>query len=114
MVIAYPTLIAPLFNKFESLAEGDLRERILALTRQLGFTTSGVYTMDGSRRSAHSNAYFTGLGKARRIVYVSCDPATLARDLSRIGAAYRLERLVLLDALPQTHHVESIAMLVRI
>lgn len=68
MVVAYPTLIAPLFNKFEPLAEGELRERILALTRQLGFTASGVYTMDGSRRSTHSNAYFTGLGKAKRIV----------------------------------------------
>lgn len=68
MVVAYPTLIAPLFNKFEPLAEGELRERILALTRQLGFTASGIYTMDGSRRSTHSNAYFTGLGKAKRIV----------------------------------------------
>jgi STE24 endopeptidase len=67
-VILYPTLIAPLFNKFEPLKEGELRERILALAEKAGFKTSGIYTMDGSKRSAHSNAYFTGLGKAKRIV----------------------------------------------
>jgi STE24 endopeptidase len=68
MVVLYPSLIAPLFNKFEPLNEGELRRRILALADQLGFQTSGIFTMDGSRRSAHSNAYFTGLGKTKRIV----------------------------------------------
>ncbi|MBI2347306.1 MAG: M48 family metallopeptidase [Deltaproteobacteria bacterium] len=68
MVILYPTLIAPLFNKFEPLKEGELRERILTLVGKTGFQTSGIYTMDGSRRSTHSNAYFTGLGRAKRIV----------------------------------------------
>jgi len=68
MVIVYPTLIAPLFNKFEPLKDGELRERILALAGQVGFKTGGIYTMDGSRRSAHSNAYFTGIGKTKRIV----------------------------------------------
>jgi STE24 endopeptidase len=68
MVVLYPSLIAPLFNKFEPLPEGELRRRILALANQLGFKTSGIFTMDGSRRSAHSNAYFTGLGKSKRIV----------------------------------------------
>jgi STE24 endopeptidase len=68
MVIIYPTLIAPLFNKFEPLKDGALRERILRLAQQVGFKTSGIFSMDGSRRSAHSNAYFTGLGKAKRIV----------------------------------------------
>jgi STE24 endopeptidase len=68
MVIVYPTLIAPLFNKFEPLNEGEFRDRILALADQVGFKTSGIYSMDGSRRSAHSNAYFTGIGKAKRIV----------------------------------------------
>ena len=68
MVVLYPSLIAPLFNKFEALPEGELRRRILALADQLGFKTSGIFTMDGSRRSAHSNAYFTGLGKTKRIV----------------------------------------------
>jgi STE24 endopeptidase len=68
MVIIFPTLIAPLFNTFEPLKEGELRERILALADQVGFKTTGIYSMDGSKRSAHSNAYFTGLGKAKRIV----------------------------------------------
>ncbi len=68
MVMIYPTLIAPLFNKFEPLRDGELRQRILALADQVGFKTDGVYTMDGSRRSAHSNAYFTGIGKTKRIV----------------------------------------------
>ena len=68
MVIAYPTLIAPLFNKFESLPEGELRNRILHLAEQVGFKTNGIFSMDGSKRSAHSNAYFTGIGKTKRIV----------------------------------------------
>jgi STE24 endopeptidase len=68
MVAVYPTLIAPLFNKFEPLPEGELRNRILHLAEQVGFKAQGIYSMDGSRRSAHSNAYFTGLGKAKRIV----------------------------------------------
>jgi STE24 endopeptidase len=68
MVILYPTWIAPLFNKFEPLREGELRNRILRLANQVGFKMSGIYSMDGSKRSTHSNAYFTGLGKAKRIV----------------------------------------------
>jgi STE24 endopeptidase len=68
MVIVFPTLIAPLFNKFEPLKEGEFKQRILAMADKIGFKTGGIFTMDGSRRSAHSNAYFTGLGKAKRIV----------------------------------------------
>jgi len=68
MIVIYPTFIAPLFNKFAPLKEGELRDRILRLSEQVGFQTSGIYSMDGSRRSAHSNAYFTGLGRAKRIV----------------------------------------------
>ena len=68
MVIIYPTLIAPIFNKFEPLKEGEFRNRILALANRVGFKTDGIYTMDGSKRSAHSNAYFTGIGKSKRIV----------------------------------------------
>ena len=68
MIVIFPTFIAPWFNKFEPLREGELRDRILALAKQLGFKTSGIYTMDGSKRSAHSNAYFTGLGRSKRIV----------------------------------------------
>lgn len=68
MVIVYPTLIAPLFNKFEPLPESELRNQILRLAERVGFKTSGIFSMDGSKRSAHSNAYFTGIGKAKRIV----------------------------------------------
>ena len=68
MIVIFPTLIAPLFNKFEPLKEGEFRDRILALAKQIGFKTSGIYSMDGSKRSGHSNAYFTGIGKAKRIV----------------------------------------------
>jgi len=68
MIVIFPTFIAPWFNKFETLKEGEFRERILALANQIGFATSGIFTMDGSKRSAHSNAYFTGIGKAKRIV----------------------------------------------
>ena len=68
MIVLYPTVIAPLFNKFEPLKEGEFRDRILQLAEQVGFKTSGIFTMDGSKRSGHSNAYFTGLGRAKRIV----------------------------------------------
>ena len=68
LIIVFPTFIAPWFNKFEPLASGELRDRILALANQIGFEASGIFLMDGSKRSAHSNAYFTGIGKAKRIV----------------------------------------------
>lgn len=68
LMVIFPTFIAPWFNKFEPLKEGELRARILALAEEIGFQTSGIYSMDGSKRSAHSNAYFTGIGKAKRIV----------------------------------------------
>ena len=69
MIWAYPTLIAPLFNRFEPLPDGAMKTRIEALLTRCGFHSSGLYVMDGSRRSSHGNAYFTGLGKAKRIVF---------------------------------------------
>lgn len=68
MLIIYPTLIAPLFNKFTPLEEGPLKERLETLAEKTGFTLKGLFVVDGSRRSGHSNAYFTGIGKAKRIV----------------------------------------------
>jgi STE24 endopeptidase len=62
-------LIAPIFNKFEPLKDSALAERIGALMSRAGFASKGVFVMDGSRRSAHGNAYFTGLGRAKRIVF---------------------------------------------
>jgi len=65
----YPTLIAPLFNKFEPLADASLRERVERLLVRCRFAAKGLFVMDGSRRSSHGNAYFTGFGRARRIVF---------------------------------------------
>jgi len=64
----YPTVLAPIFNKFTVLPEGELRESILALARRTGFRAGGIYLMDASRRTAHGNAYFTGLFGQKRIV----------------------------------------------
>lgn len=68
MIVVYPMFIMPLFNKFEPMAEGSLRERLMALGARTGFTAKTILVMDGSRRSAHSNAFFTGFGRFRRIV----------------------------------------------
>jgi len=69
IMFVYPTWIAPLFNKFSPLAEGEMRSRIEALLLRCGFRSGGLFVMDGSRRSAHGNAYFTGFGKTKRIVF---------------------------------------------
>jgi STE24 endopeptidase len=69
MIWAYPAFIAPLFNKFSPLEDEALAERIRALLQRAGFSSRGLYVMDGSRRSSHGNAYFTGLGKNKRIVF---------------------------------------------
>lgn len=69
MMVLYPTFIAPLFNKFEPMPAGELRSRIEALLERCGFRSDGLFVMDGSRRSAHGNAYFTGFGKGKRIVF---------------------------------------------
>ncbi len=66
---AFPTLIAPLFNKFTPLQHTELKTAIQALLRRTGFKSKGIFVMDGSRRSSHGNAYFTGLGKSKRIVF---------------------------------------------
>jgi STE24 endopeptidase len=68
-LLIYPTVIAPLFNKFTPLADAPLKERIESLLARCGFRSSGLFVMDGSKRSAHGNAYFTGFGRAKRIVF---------------------------------------------
>ncbi len=78
MIWAYPTFIAPLFNKFEPLPDGEMKQTIEALLQRCGFTSNGLFVMDGSRRSSHGNAYFTGLGNAKRIVFFD----TLLKQLS--------------------------------
>jgi len=69
LVVAFPRWIAPLFNRFTPLEEGELRARIERLLARCGFTASGLFVMDGSRRSSHGNAYFTGFGRTKRIVF---------------------------------------------
>ncbi len=69
LVMVFPRWIAPLFNRFTPLEEGDLRSRIEALIARCGFHAKGLFVMDGSRRSSHGNAYFTGFGAEKRIVF---------------------------------------------
>ena len=68
-LFVYPTWIAPLFNKFAPLDDAQLRARVEALLARCGFASSGLFVMDGSKRSSHGNAYFTGFGKSKRIVF---------------------------------------------
>ena len=69
LLFIYPSFIAPLFNKFMPLQDESLKARISALLQKCGFTAQGLFVMDGSKRSAHGNAYFTGFGKTKRIVF---------------------------------------------
>ena len=68
-LVLYPTVIAPLFNKFEPLADESIKARVQALMARCGFKAKGLFVMDGSKRSAHANAYFTGFGAAKRVVF---------------------------------------------
>ena len=77
MMWLFPTVIAPVFNRFEPLQDGELKQRIDALLARCGFRSSGVFVVDGSKRSSHGNAYFTGFGAAKRIVFYD----TLIRQL---------------------------------
>jgi len=78
MLVIYPTVIAPIFNKFEPLPDEALKNRVQSLMTRCGFAAKGLFVMDGSRRSAHANAYFTGLGAAKRVVFFD----TLLKRLS--------------------------------
>lgn len=78
LMVVYPTFIAPLFNKFQPLEDESLKARVTALMQRCGFAAKGLFVMDGSRRSAHANAYFTGFGAAKRVVFYD----TLLRQLS--------------------------------
>jgi STE24 endopeptidase len=69
LLVIYPLLIAPLFNKFEPLQDEALKERVSTLLRRCGFSAQGLFVMDGSKRSAQSNAYFTGIGRSKRVVF---------------------------------------------
>ncbi|HVE48954.1 MAG TPA: M48 family metallopeptidase [Casimicrobiaceae bacterium] len=90
VLVLYPTVIAPLFNKFEPLPSGDTRARVEALLARCGFSSSGLFVMDGSRRSGHGNAYFTGLGRAKRVVFFDTLLARLSEDELEAVLAHEL------------------------
>jgi STE24 endopeptidase len=90
VLVLYPTVIAPLFNKFVPLPAGDARARIEALLARCGFASSGLFVMDGSRRSGHGNAYFTGLGRAKRVVFFDTLLARLTGDELEAVLAHEL------------------------
>jgi STE24 endopeptidase len=103
MQLAYPTLIAPLFNRFEPLGDDALAARVQALMQRCGFRARSLLVMDGSRRSAHSNAYFTGLGAAKRVVFYDTllsrlthgeIEAVLAHELGHFHHRHLLKRMV--------------------
>lgn len=106
-LLIYPTFIAPLFNEFTPLADGEVRRRVEALLKRCGFASSGLFVMDGSKRSVHGNAYFTGFGKAKRIVFfdtllAKLTPveveAVLAHELGHYRRHHIAKRIVLLAA----------------
>ena len=104
MLLIFPAFIAPLFNRFEPLPDGPVKERILALLARCHFSAGGLFVMDGSRRSAHGNAYFTGFGQSRRIVFfdtllarLDTDEveAVLAHELGHFKKRHIIRRMVL-------------------
>ncbi|MDO4681955.1 MAG: M48 family metallopeptidase [Lautropia sp.] len=104
MLLIYPAVIAPIFNRFEPMPEGPVRTRIEALLERCRFAASGLFVMDGSRRSAHGNAYFAGMGRSRRIVFfdtllerLDADEieAVLAHELGHFKKRHIQKRLVL-------------------
>jgi STE24 endopeptidase len=108
ILFLYPTVIAPLFNKFTPLDDASLKARIEALLARCGFASSGLFVMDGSKRSAHGNAYFTGFGRAKRIVFFDtlleklAPPeieAVLAHELGHFHHRHVIKRIALSGAL---------------
>jgi STE24 endopeptidase len=90
VLVLYPTVIAPLFNRFSPLPAGAARERIERLLARCGFTASGLFVMDGSKRSGHGNAYFTGFGRAKRVVFFDTLLARLAPEEIEAVLAHEL------------------------
>ena len=108
LMLVYPTFIAPLFNKFKPLDDAGLKARVTALMQRCGFAAKGLFVMDGSRRSAHANAYFTGFGASKRVVFYDTllarlSPAevdaVLAHELGHFKHRHIIKRIVSLFAL---------------
>lgn len=90
MMWAFPRFIAPLFNKFNPLEDGELKNRITALLEKCGFSSNGIFIMDGSTRSGHGNAYFTGFGANKRIVFFDTLIGSLSVDETEAVLAHEL------------------------
>ena len=108
ILVLYPTVIAPLFNKFEPLADESLKARVQALMQRCGFAAKGLFVMDGSKRSAHANAYFTGFGAAKRVVFFDTllnklsageVEAVLAHELGHFKHKHVLKRIASMFAI---------------
>jgi STE24 endopeptidase len=104
LLFIYPTFIAPLFNKFSPMQDQTMKARIETLLSKCGFTASGLFVMDGSKRSAHGNAYFTGFGKTKRIVFfdtllerlsINEVEAVLAHELGHFKHKHVVKRIVM-------------------
>lgn len=111
MLWAYPILIAPLFNKFQPLENDELKQSIEALLQRNGFASQGIFVMDGSKRSGHGNAYFTGIGNNKRIVFydtllddLNTDEviAILAHEIGHFKRKHILKRLIWMAAMSLT------------
>ena len=103
LMVIFPIFIAPLFNKFEPLDDASLAQRVTALMTRCGFKAKGLFVMDGSRRSAHANAYFTGLGASKRVVFFDTllkklthgeVEAVLAHELGHFKHKHVLKRMI--------------------
>jgi STE24 endopeptidase len=108
MMVLYPTVIAPLFNKFTPLTDDKLKDRIEGLMTRVGFAAKGLFVMDGSKRSAHGNAYFSGFGANKRIVFFDTllsrlapaeIEAVLAHELGHFKLKHIVKRIAVLFAL---------------
>lgn len=108
MIWIYPAWIAPLFNRFKPLAASQLRKRIYALLRRTGFRSRGIYVIDSSKRTTHGNAYFTGLGRSKRIVFFDTllktlnareIEAVLAHELGHFKLAHIVKRMTMMFAI---------------
>lgn len=108
ILFIYPTWIAPLFNKFAPMEDGEMKSRIEALLQRCGFQSKGLFVMDGSKRSSHGNAYFTGFGRSKRIVFFDTllsrlQPteieAVLAHELGHFSHRHVVKRIVLMFGL---------------
>ena len=103
LMLVYPMFIAPVFNKFQPLDDPTLKNRVTALMSRCGFRAKGLFVMDGSRRSAHGNAYFTGFGRSRRIVFFDTllarlngdeIEAVLAHELGHFAKRHIIKRII--------------------